>query len=815
MFQELRYSARILAKKPGFTLVTLLTLALGIGANTAIFSVVDLVLFRPLPYPDSHQLFVLNESDNSPGDTAGSGQGPVAYPTYLDWRAQNTAFESLSIIFPWHGTLTGQGSAERVSVSFASADFYRALRVQPIAGRDFLPQEDGPGAPAVAIASYEFCQNRFGGIREAVGRNITVDRTTYEIIGVLPPGFHHYQVGEITAPIGRVLKTFGLDDRANHNNAYVTGRLKAGISLERARTEMTAIMGRLKLQYPGIVRDGGVAVLPLRDVLAGSSRKQLLVLLSAVGMVLLIACANVASLFLADWSSRKKEFALRSALGASRAALVRLILAQACLIAVGATILGVLLAQGCLGFLVSLLPWGFLPAQMTVDRRVLLFTFVIAGFAVLLSALGPALHRTDTSLNEVVKAGSGRATASRLYARLRGGLIVGQIAIAVVVLIGAGLMTQSLWHLLRVEPGFQPEPVLTLEPEWAQLDGICEFYSRVEARLQALPGVQAAGAIWPLPLGGSDASLPFYRADQPVPATLPQAGYYSATPGYFAAMGIPLKKGRIFTEADGRMSTSGTREEVDVLWRKQTFHAVVSDTMARRYWPGEDPIGKRFRFGPPEFNGQWVEIVGVVGDVRSRSLEQPARPEFYISAWQNPNTLTFVMRAERDPESLAQAARHAVHEIDPNVPVPSIRTMEEVVGVSVSGRRAAVPLISGFAFLGLLLSAVGIYGLVSYSVAQRTYEIGVRMALGASPREVLATFLRQAGRLAFLGLGIGVAAALILTRLLASLLFEVEAADGATFLAVATLLIAVAFVATVIPARHATRVDPITALRCQ
>ena len=816
MFRELKYSARILAKKPGFTLVALLTLALGIGANTAIFTVVDLVLIRPLPYPESHELFALNESDDSRGDTGGNaGQAPVAYPNYLDWRAQNTAFETLSIIFPWHGTLTGMGSADRVSISFASADFFKTLRVRPVAGRDFLPEEDGPGAPAVAIASYQFCQSRFGGVREAVGKNITVDRNSYEIIGVLPAGFHHYQVGEITAPIGRVLETFALMDRVNHNNAYVTGRLKAGISVERTRTEMTAIMGRLKRQYPGVVTNGEVAVLPLRDVLAGSSRKQLLVLLSAVAMVLLIACANVATLFLADWNSRKKEFAVRAALGASRAALARLILAQAGLIAFAAGILGVFLAQSSLGLLVSLLPWGFVPEALTVDHRVLLFTFVISGLAVLFSSMAPALHRTDTSLEEVAKSGSGRATVSRLYARLRAGLIVGQIATAVVVLIGAGLLTQSLWHLLRIEPGFQPEQVLTLEPEWGQLEGVCEFYSRVEARLQAVPGTQAVGAVWPLPLGAGDVSIPFYRADQPIPATLPNAGYYSATPGYFAAMGIPLKKGRIFREADGRMTTSGTREEVEALWRKQTFRAVVSDTMARRHWPGEDPIGKRFRFGSPEFNGPWVEIVGVVGDVRSRSLEQPPRPEFYISALQNPNTLTFVMRAKQDPESLARAARRAVHEVDGNVPVPSIRTMDEVIGGNISRRRAAVPLISGFAFLGLLLCAVGVYGLVSYSVAQRTYEIGIKIALGASRQNVLFTFLRQAGRLALLGLGIGVTGALILTRFLASLLFGIETVDAATFLAVAALLIAVIFVATVIPARRAARVDPIMALRCQ
>jgi putative ABC transport system permease protein len=813
MVQEFRYSARILAKKPGFTLVALLTLALGIGANTAIFTVVDLVLVRPLPYPDSHLLFVLTESDES--DTAPvSGYSPVAYPNYLDWRTQNSVFESLSIIFPWHGALTGLGPAERVSISFASADFFKTLRVQPVAGRDFVSDDDRPGAPRVAIASHAFCQTRFGDARAAVGKKITIDRASYEIIGVLPAGFHHYQVGEITAPIAGVLGFFALEDRANHNNSYVTGRLKTGISADRARTEMTAIMGRLKLQYPGIVRSGGVALLPLREVLAGQHRTQLLVLLSSVAMVLLIACANVASLFLSDSSVRKKEFAVRAALGASRLALVRLVMAQACLIALGAVIMGVLLAEVSLDFLVLLLPSGFGSADLTINGGVLLFTFGISILAMLLSALFPALH-TDTSLEPALKAGSGRVAGSRFYSRLRGLLAISEITIAVVVLIGAGLLAQSLRHLLTVEPGFEPEHVLTLEADWTDSNGITEFYSSVEERLQALPGARAAGAIWPLPLGGASTSIPFYRPHQANLSTFPRAAYHCATPGCFAALGIPLKKGRIFSEADGRFSTSGTGEEVERRWRSQTFKAVVNESMARRYWPDEDPIGKRFRFGMPEFNGPWVEIVGVVGDIRNLSLEQPAQPTFYVSALQNPNSLTFVLRTSQAPESSAQAATRAVHEIDPTVPVSSVRTMEQVINASVSGRRAAVPVLAGFAVLGLLLSAAGIYGLVSYSVAQQTYEIGIRIALGASSVNVLSAFLKQAGRLTLFGLAFGIGAALLLTRLLKSLLFGVEAADLPTFLAVAGLLISVMFVATLVPARRAARVNPMTALRSQ
>ncbi|HSB16882.1 MAG TPA: ABC transporter permease [Bryobacteraceae bacterium] len=815
MTREIRYSLRTLIKSRGFTAAALLALALGIGANSAVFSLVNAVLLRPLPYEDPAGLVDISELD-------AERQGlPVDYLDFVEWRAQADAFKRMAFQATFTQTLTGAGLAENLPVGFVTADFFGTLGVRPILGRDFVASDDRKTAPPVAILSYRFWQNRFGGDRGVLGRTLRLGQRNFTIVGVLPSSFRYHRPGQVYVAFGPCLSQWGMDQRGNHNNAFVVARLKPGVSIERARAQMDTIARRLEAQFP-LNRGIGAAVRPLRELFAGGVRSQMLILLGAVAFVLLIACVNVANLMLVRSAARRKEIAVRAALGARRLRLIGQLLTESILLSMAAALLGLLLAEAAFDVLAKLLPWGFEAADVSIDWAVLAFTLSVGCSTGILFGIVPALQATDFSLSEALKESGRFGDAASARRKLRSALVIAQVAISMVLLAGAGLLARSFWRLVQVSPGFEVQHVLTMDVSWPYWEilgvaGAVDFHKRLCERVEALPGVRAVGGIWPLPLGTGGAAIPIYRAGKPVPAQgqCPVVAYHRATPGLFSALGIPLLRGRIFTAADGTPPRDQSPAQVEAAWRASTLAAVISESMARRFWPGEDPVGRRFRFGPPEFNGPWVQVLGVVGDIKGAGLDQPAEAEFYLSAYLDPNDLTLVVRSGGDPAALAAAVRTAIAELDRNVPVDNVRTMDKVLADGVSRRRTNMLLIGAFAMLALVLAAVGLYGVMAYLVAQRRHEIGVRIALGASGADVASAVVKEAGLLALAGVGLGTLGALALTRLLANLLFGLAATDPATFGAAAAVLLAVAVAASWAPARRAARVDPIVALRCQ
>ncbi len=815
LLHHARIAARTLLKSPGFTAVAVCALALGIGANTAMFSMVNTVLLRALPYRDADRLVEIWEK--MPPDTG----IPVAYPDYLDWRSANRVFEDMAISATFSDTLTGRGPAERIGIGYVSQEFLGLLGVQPALGRAFLPEDDRPNARRVVMLSHALWQSRFGGDAGVLGRSVAIGGAKYDVIGVLPASFRYHRGADVYVPFALCIESHHMV-RGNHNNTFVIARVKPGVSLEQARAQMDAIAKRLEREYP--VNNGiGAKVVPLRELLAGGARRRLLVLLGAVALVLLIACANVANLLLARSSARRKEMAIRTAVGASRAQIVTQLLSESLLLALAGGALGIAVAQAAFRVLTSLLPWGFEAADVRIDATVLAFTFAAACVAGIVFGLAPALHASSVSLSEAMKEGGRGAGQGRGRTRTRTALVVAEVAMAFVLLAGAGLLMRSLYGLLSVSPGYPAEHLLTMRINWPYSDPdtafrLAAFHRRLTGRVRALPGVREAGGVSWLGLAGDGySSASFYRADRPVPGPgkVPDAAYHAATPEYFRTMGIRLLKGRLFTEADGRIPEGMDVRRYRELFSKMRVVAVISETMARRFWPGEDPIGKTFHFGPPGMNGPLVEIAGVVSDIKQNDLTVPSYPEFYISMYQWASEMTLVVRTHGDPMALAGAIRKTVAELDPNVPLTSVRSMETVIAESVAPRRMNVLLIGSFAALALVLATVGIYGVLSYAVTQRAHEIGIRMALGASRARVLGRVVCEAAGMALAGVGIGVLGGLALTRVIASMLFGVGAADPATFAAVGAILFATALVAGYIPARRATRVDPVIALRAE
>ncbi len=814
--RDLHYSVRALLRSPGFTVVAVLALALGIGANTAIYSLVNAVLLRPLPYRAPARLVEISERDNE------SDYIPVDYLDYLEWRAQSDVFDGMAFHATFWQTLTGLGPAENVQVVFVSAEFFRTLGVRPILGRDLVASDDRRSATPVAILSHAFWQDRFGGDRAVLGRTIRLGQRDFRIVGVLPPSFRFHRAGQAYVAFGPCLTQWGMDQRGNHNNSFVLARLKFGIPLELAQRQMSTIARRLEAQFPGLNSGIGAAVRPLRELVAGGVRGQMLILFGAVAFVLLIACVNVANLMLARSAARREDIAIRAALGAGRLRLARQLLIECLLLSLAGALLGLLFAEATFSVLAKLLPWGFEPRDISIDGAVLAFTLVVACSTGVLFGIAPALQATRISLSEALRE-SGRSGGPGAGRKdLRRALVVAQVSISMVLLTGAGLLARSFWRLMQVSPGFETEHVLTLDVNWPHWEtagpaGAVAFHKQLAERVRALPGVRAAGAIWPLPLGDGSAAIPFYRADRPIPARgqFPVVPYHRATPDVFPALGIPLLRGRMFTAADGRAPQGQTRAQLDAEWRASTIAAVISESMARRFWPGEDPVGRRIRFGPPEFNGPWVQVVGVVGDIRGAGLDRPAEAELYLSAYQDPNDMTLIVRSAGDPTAPAAAIRRIVTELDSNVPVAHVRTMDRVIADRASWRRTNMLLIGSFAALALALAAVGLYGVMAYMVAQRRHEIGIRIALGARGGEVLAAVVKEAGLLALAGVGCGALGGLALTRVLAGSLFAVKPTDPSTFAAAALLLLAVAVVASWAPARRAAGVDPVIALRCR
>jgi predicted permease len=799
LVRDVRYGWRTLARNPAFTAAIVLALALGIGATTAVFSVVEAVLLRPLAYRDPERLVVMLHR----------GVNPVAPANFFDWRRQASGFERMGAAESWAPNLTGGDEAETVPALRMTADVLPMLGVAPLLGRAFLPGEEAPGQDHVAVLGHALWQRRFGGDAGIVGRTIALNGEPYTVVGVMPRAFAFppfWATGaELWAPLS-------LAERATSregSSLRIFARLKPGARVAQARAEMAAITGRLEKEYPGTNRD--VVVRSLDDAVAGDVRPALLVLLGAVGFVLLITCANVAHMLLARAAARHREVALRATLGATRGRLIRQFLTESLMLAVAGGAAGILLALAGIRVLVALSPPN-LPRVETVglDAAALVFVAVVSMATGVAFGLAPALQAARRDVGESLKEGARGSTEGGPRSRLRSLLVASEFALALVLSAAAGLMIRSFVALAAIDPGFDPRGVLTMVvsvtgSKQAEPPRRASFYQELVEQVRALPGVRSASAINHLPLAGDIWGWPFKVEGRPLPkpGESPTAAYRVVLPGYFETMGIPIVRGRDVAETDRRGSPGVV---------------VVNDFLARNHWPGEDPIGKRITLDNPQRDPSWLTVVGVVKNaVRSdwaaapedeiflpylqtqRYLERPDTPFSYM---------TLVVRTSGDASALAPAIRSTVASMDLRVPVSQVQTMEEVVAQSAAGPRFYLLLLGAFAAVAVLLAAVGIYGVMSYSVSRRTNEIGIRMALGAKPADVIRLVVGQGMVVAFAGAVVGLAGALGLTRLMSSLLYGVGASDPTTFLTVSLLLGAVALAASYVPARRASRIDP-------
>ncbi len=804
LLKDLRIAVRSLVRTPSLTVAALLALALGIGANTAIFSVVDGVLLRPLPYPRADRLVLLIDSNPA----AGFPRFAASPPNYADWRAQSHSFTDLAAFNGTNLGLTAPGvEPERIQAARVSAGFFGVLGVSPALGRGFRAEEDRPGAGDVVVLSHRLWQRRFGAAPGIVGQRVTLDGAPHTVVGVAPEGFYFpNRDTEAWVPLAIEIDP---KQRGAHYLGVI-GRLADGVTLKSAQAEITGIAKRLEEQYPDNNTGWGVNLMPLQERVVETIRPALLVLMVTVGMVLLIACANVANLLLARMAAREREIAIRGALGAARGRLVRQFLTESLVLSLTGGLLGLALGVAGTRVLVAMSSDGIPRAgEIGLDWTVLGFTLGLALVTGLVFGLLPALHASKGDLQSSLREG-GRGQSAGGRARLvRDLLVVVEVAAALVLLVGAGLLIRTFVGLQGISPGFDPSGVMTLRlslPESTYPDDPSQisFYERLADRLRAVPGVEASGAGFPLPLGGSNYVLSFAVEGRPAPAPneSPQSWMRFVTPGYVQAMGIPLVRGRMLAETD----RAGAPRV-----------ALVSRTLAETVFPGEDPIGHRITFNDPTSpDAEWVEIVGVVGSVRDQSLAKEPNGETYLSAFQTPlDVATVVAKTSGDPAALTGALRAAVHDVDPNLPVYRVRTMQAVVADSLADQRFNATLLAIFAALALVLASVGVYGVISYSVSQRTSEMGLRLALGAERREVLALVVRQAMVRVALGVVLGLAGAFAAGRFLRSLVVGITVRDPLTFGGVALVLLAVALLATWLPARRATRVDPVVALRSE
>lgn len=808
LLQDLRFAVRMLLKSPGFAAVAVITLALGISANTALFTVVNGVLLNPLPYPHSDQLVAVYAT------TPGVDRGPATYLNFLDWQRQTQAFSSLAMYRNQDYNVTGSGEAERLSGYMISADFFPTLGVNPTIGRTFQSGDDQPGAGPVVVLSGGLWSRKFGSSPDVLGKSLILNGMSYTVVGVIPSGFTFYgQDRDVYTPIGQWTDP-SFRDRRISVSAHVIGRMKAGLSLAQAQADMDVISRNLAAAYPVANKQTGITLVSMKQDIVGNVQPLLIVLLAAVGFLLLIACANVANLLLARSLGRSREFAVRAALGASQARVIRQLLTESILLAGFGGMLGLLLAFYGTKTVVNTLP-GTLPraGEVSLDARVLLFTAAVSLLAAIIFGLAPALKTSRINVLELLKeTGRGLSGARQ---RLQKVFVAGEVALALVLLIGAGLMLRSLAALWRVNPGYNPSHAITFVVSMPSSPSTTSAETRARLRLfddkmLSIPGVEAVSVT----LGSRpmihDSSLPFWIEGHPKPANdneMPQSMFYLAEAGFQQAMGITLQRGRFITSQDN--------ENAPVV-------IDIDDAFARTYFPHEDPIGKHVHL--EQFNVD-AEIVGVVGHVKQwgpgGDAASAIQAQFFYPFMQLPEKLmplaaggaAVVLRTQGDPAAIMGAVRRAVAEHDPREIIYGVQTMQGVLAGSLAPRRLSMLLLTAFAVLALVLCCIGIYGVISHLVGQRTHEIGVRMALGAQPGDVMRLVLGQGLRMAFLGVLIGIAAALALTRLMASQLFGVSSHDPLTFAAVGLLLTVVALLACYVPARRAIRVDPLIALK--
>ena len=810
--QDLLYGVRLMLRTPGFTVIAVAALALGIGANAGIFSVVNAVLLRPLDYKDPDRLVTILHY----------GTGPVAVANYLDWRDQSRSFEAMGAADYWSPNLTGRDSPEHLRGLRVTQNLFPMLGVEPLIGRLFVPGEDQKGAEHEVILSYGLWQRRFSGDANVLGSTITLDGKSYTIIGVMPQEF---KFAPFWATHAELWTPNAFGERAHNrggNSLRIFARLKPRVTIARARAEMATITARLEQQYPGTNRH--VIVTPLKEKVVGQVEAPLLVLLGAVGFVLLIACANVAHMLLARAAARQKELAVRAALGARRSRLIRQFLTENLILAAAGGAAGLLLALWGTHALIALSPANIPRVEaVTVDSRVVLFLIVITLLTSVAFGVGPAMQASSVNLTDTLKQG-GRGTSDGIRSnRLRNFLVASEFALALMLLIGAGLMVRSFFALQSVDRGFNPHNVLSMvvsvagtkeaEPGRREI-----FYRQLLERVRALPGVESAAGINHLPLAGDLWDWPFVIEGRPKPrpGEFPDAVYRIVTPDYFPSMRLPLLRGRDIS-LDDNESTPGV--------------VIINERAAKTYWPGEDPLGKRISFNDDKNDNPsaWLTVIGVVKDAKQGDWRATPDPEVYLAGFQNRDFLgnspkeagahmtyiTLVVRTSGDPGALAPAIKNAVWSLDGNLPISEVVTMDRVVTDKNAQSRFEMFLLGIFAVVALVLAAVGIYGVMSYSVSRRTHEIGVRISLGASRTDVLRLVVGEGMALALLGSGVGLGGAVVLSRLMTKLLYGVAPTDPLTFIAVASLLILVALTATFIPARRATRVDPMVSLRCE
>ncbi|HEX9424746.1 MAG TPA: ABC transporter permease [Pyrinomonadaceae bacterium] len=807
LFKDLGYGIRSLLKHPGFTAIAVITLALGIGANTAMFSVINAVLLRPLPYRDPARLVTIWEESPE----RGMYQMPVSLANVRDWVDQNQTFEQISAYTFTNLNLTGTGEPARLGTVRSSANLFPLIGATPVIGRSFLPEEDKEGANHVVILGHALWQSRFGSDPGIVGKWLTLNNQSYTVVGVMasnsqfPVGFG-YMGKVLNDPIDLYvpLAASGRETERGNYSFFAIGRLKPGVTIDQARAEMTTIERRLEKQYPDGNTGIGISLVPTQEQTVKEIRPGLLVLFGAVAFLLLIACANIANLLLARAASRKKEIAIRTALGASRLRVLRLLLTESLMLSLAGGGIGFLLALWGTDALMALEPDN-IPRlnEVGVDARVFLFTIAVSIVTGIVFGLVPGMRAAKPDLNEALKEGSRGSMGSAASKRTLGVLVALEVALSLVLLVGAGLMIKSFIRLQQANLGFNPENVLAVnltlpESRYPEERQQASFFQEALTRLQSVSGVQSAGATTSLPLTLSVNGSDFRIEGHPEPEAGKELiiNMSSVSAGYFHTLGVPLLKGRDFSDRDNKDASEA---------------AIINNDLARTYFPNQDPIGKRIKFTDTE---SWISIVGVTGDVKQLGQDIGVKPEIYFPYLQVPaSSMTVVVRTANEPLSLTGAVKTEIQIIDKDLPIDDAKTMQQLLANSKSGRRFNLILLTGFALVALVLAMVGIYGVMSYTVAQRTHEIGIRVAVGAQSRDVFRMVIGQGMMLAMIGVACGLVGAFLLTRLMTSMLFGVEPTDPATFATIAVLLTAVALVACYIPSRRATKVDPLVALR--
>ncbi|MGB7921785.1 MAG: ABC transporter permease [Pyrinomonadaceae bacterium] len=794
LWQDLRYGLRMLAKKPGFTAVAITTMALGIGANTAIFSVINAVLLKPFPYPEAERLVTMRSNQS--------------LPDLEDAQAQSQSFEDAGGVVLQAQDFTGGSEPVQVQAGLSTAGIFHVLGASPIIGRVISPEEDRYGGERVVVLSHGFWQRQMGGDPNVVGRAIPLSGNNYTVVGVLPAGFDAPRESPEVWVSLRVANPLAAKARGVHF-LRTYWLLKPGVTLEQAQAEMATVDRWLEQQYPDENKGRQTRLMSLQERVAGDARPALFVLFGAVGLVLLIACANFANLLLARAASREREIVIRAALGAGRARLIRQMLTESVLLALMGGAGGLVLAMWSIDLLQSLKPAN-LPrvASVQIDARVLVFTLAVSVLTGLVFGLVPALNSSRLDMNEALKEGGRSATAGSARHRFSSLLVVSELALALVLLVGAGLLIKGFWRLQQVEPGFNPAHLLTMrvelpEARYREIPKQTQYRRQVLEEINSLPGVEAA-MVSEIPLVDDALTHNFIIEGRPPMSPGDEPDLYTRSVGghYFRTMNIPLRTGRDFTEQD--------KEDAP-------FVGIINESMVRQYFQNENPIGARFRWARAEGEPQWITIIGVAGDVKHFGLNEAEEPAVYTPYAQSQQPwkrwMYLVVRSDAEPTALANMVKNKIWTVDNQIPITRVKTMTEVAAASVAGQRFNMLLLGIFAAVALMLAAVGIYGVISYTVTQRTHEIGIRMALGAQTRDVLKLILGQGLLLAVIGVVIGIAGAFALTRVMTSLLFNVSATDPATFASVALLLVCVALLASYIPARRAMKVDPMIALR--